>query len=190
MNSRSEGEEAFAQAFQFYDFVPVTDQAKLRDLLYKFAHNLKEAHEYLQIAKQVHEIDFDARSELLFRIQAMALQCFPLAMRRMTDNASKRGVRVLIDMVMKEELRDAEITKLVEVYGHYNYFLDRGHVHQDKQSIHQVINGFPDSDIIEADLIYLEGLYQKIVKEICTSYISVKQNPYDYQAELESLVSN
>ncbi len=189
MNTRSDGEEAFAQAFQFHDIVPATDHEKLRDFLYKFAHNLMEAHEYLQIAKQVHDIDFDTRSELIYRVQAMALQCFPLAMRRLTDNISTRGVQALINQLVRDEFKDDELLKLKTVYGHYKYFLDKGHAHQDKQSIKQVLSKFPDSDVIEGDLKHLEELYSRLVKEICTSYINVKRNPHDYKSELELLIT-
>lgn len=185
---RSVGEEAFAQIFQFKDFVTNEHHEKLRDFLYKFAHNLKEAHEYLQIAMQVHEIDFDSRSELLYRIQAMALQCFPLAMRRMTDNISKRGVQALISEVVHNDFKQSEIDKIKDIYKHYQYFLDKGHTHQDKQSIHAVLSRFPDSDVIDSDLKHLEELYLKIVREICAGYINVQRNPHDYQAELELLI--
>lgn len=93
MNSRrSVGEEAYAQVFQFKSFVPKNDHEELRDFLYKYALNLSQAQDYLQILNQVNKIKDSLKSELLFRIYSMAIQCFPLAIRRMTDTISNRSL--------------------------------------------------------------------------------------------------
>lgn len=73
MANKSVGEEAFAQAFQFFPFVPQSDHEELRDFLYKFAHNYDEAKEHLQILQQGNDIEADNKSELLFQIHSMAL---------------------------------------------------------------------------------------------------------------------
>ena len=125
-SKKSDGEEAFAQTFQFASFVPNEDHEELRDFLYKFAHNFEEAQEYLQILKQVDEIETDVKSELLFRIQAMALQCFPLAMRRMTDNISKRSLRHLVTKVIRDEFKASELSKIKNIHSHYKTYLNMG----------------------------------------------------------------
>jgi len=185
---KSDGEEAFAQAFQFAPFVPIAEHEVLRDFLYKFAHNFEEAHEYLQILKQVHEIEYDHKSELLCRVQAMAIQCFPLAMRRMTDNVSKRSLQNLVSKAVRDEFKSDEIDKIKEIHSHYSTYLNKGVAHQDKKSIKEVLLAFPDSDVIEKDMKYLEELYVKLVKEICTGYIGINSPPHDYQDELKKLI--
>lgn len=188
ISKRSDGEEAFAQAFQFAYFVPSNDHEELRDFLYKFAHNYSEAKEYLNILKQLDEIDFDSKSEMLFRIQAMALQCFPLAMRRMTDNISKRSMQKLITKVIRDEFKDKELQKIRDIHSHYNLYLDKGVAHQDAQSIKEILEAFPDTDVIRQDMKHLKELYTKIVEEICKKYISIEVDPYDYSVDLNKLL--
>jgi len=187
MGSKSDGEEVFSQVFQFTSLVPAEEQEELRDFLYKFAHNYFEAKEYLQLLKQVHEIEFDSKSELLYRIMAMAIQCFPLAMRRMTDNISERSLQKFIPKVVREEFRDDEVQKIKEIHSHYKIYLNKGVAHQDGLSINEALAEFPDSDVIEEDMKHLKELYLKVVNEICTKYIGLDGDPYDYQAELEKL---
>jgi hypothetical protein len=189
MSNRSYGEEAFAQAFQFASFVPAADHDELRDFLYKFAHNFSEAKEYLAILRQVNRIEYDNKSELLFRVQAMALQCFPLAMRRMTDNISKRSLQKLVTKLVREEFKDEELRKIQAIHLHYKLYLDKGVAHQDDQSIKQNLEAFPDTDVIEGDMEHLKNLYLKLVKEICTKYISIEGNPYNYEADLKKMLT-
>lgn len=188
MSNRSYGEEAFAQAFQFAPFVPVGDQEELRDFLYKFAHNYSEAKEYLNVLEQLSEIDFDSKSELLFRIQAMALQCFPLAMRRMTDNISKRSMQKLVAKLIRDEFKDGELQKVRDIHSHYKLYLDKGVAHQDEQSVKENLEAFPDTDVITQDMNHLKDLYMKLVTEICTKYISIEAGPYDYSVDLNKLL--
>jgi Txe/YoeB family toxin of Txe-Axe toxin-antitoxin module len=184
----SDGEKAFAQVFQFAPFVPQEDHDELRDFLYKFAHNFKEAQEYLQILKQVDDIDFDQKSELLFRVQAMALQCFPLAMRRMTDNISKRSLQKLVTKAVRDEFKVTEINKIKEIHSHYKLYVDKGVAHQDEVSVKENLEAFPDTSVIDADMKYLNELYNKLVKEICTGYIKINGKPHDYEDELMKLI--
>lgn len=188
MSKRSDGEEAFAQAFQFADFVPANDHGELRDFLYKFAHNYSEAKEYLNILQQLDEIGVDSKSEMLFRIQAMALQCFPLAMRRMTDNTSKRSMQKLVAKLIRDELKDSELQKIRDIHSHYNLYLDKGVAHQDAQSIKEIFEAFPDTDVIGRDMKHLKELYMKIVEEICIKYISIETAPYNYSIDLRKLL--
>lgn len=187
-SSKSAGEEAFAQVFKFAPVVPAEDHEELRDFLYKFAHNYAEAEEHLQLLNQIYEIHFDSKSELLFRIQVMALQCFPLAMRRMTDNISKRSMQMLVTKVVRDEFKDAELKKVKDIHDHYKLYLNKGVAHQDKQSIKENLTAFPDTDVVEADMKHLKNLYLKLVKEICTGYIDLTSGPKNYQNELEKLV--
>jgi len=186
--AKSVGEEAFAQTFQFAPFVPKEDHEELRDFLYKFAHNFDEAKEYLQILKQVDEIETDSKSELLFRIQGMAIQCFPLAMRRLTDNISKRSLQKLVTKVVRDEFKTDEIKKIRVIHEHYKVYLDKGVAHQDELSIKEILNSFPDTALIEEDMAHLEGLYNKLVKEFCTKYIGISRLPTDYETELKKLI--
>jgi hypothetical protein len=186
MKSKSVGEAAFAQTFQFFKHVDAKDQEELRDFLYKFAHNYMEA-EYLRLLEQLHAIKFGQKSELLVRIQAMALQCFPLAMRRMSDNISKRSLRKLVTKVVREELRDAELQKIKDIHEHYSFYLNKGVAHQDEPSIADVLRAFPNSDIIDADMKHLKELYKKLVKELCSKYIGIEGKPHDYEDELAKL---
>jgi hypothetical protein len=189
MSNRSYGEEVFAQVFQFTSSVPVDDREELRDFLYKFAHNYLEAKEYLNILKQLDEIAFDSKPELLFRIQAMALQCFPLAMRRMTDNISKRSMQKLVTKVVRDEFKDSELQKVRDIHSHYKLYLDKGVAHQDEQSVKENLEAFPDTDVIGRDMNHLKELYMKLVKEICTKYISIEVDPYDYSIDLSKLLA-
>lgn len=189
MTNKSVGEEAFAQAFQFFPFVPQSDHEELRDFLYKFAHNYDEAKEHLQILQQGHEIETDNKSELLFRIHSMALQSFALDMRRMTDNISKRGMQGFVTKVVREEFKAAELTKIKTIYSHYKRFLDKGVAHQDIQSIQETLGAFPDTDVIEKDMQHLKDLYNKLTKEICSKYISIERKPHDYDSELQRLAA-
>ncbi len=186
-SNRSDGEEAFAQAFQFKPFVPAEEHEELRDFLYKFAHNYKEAEEYLQILRQVDELDSDSKSELLFRIQAMALQCFPLAMRRMTDNISKRSLQKLVTKVIRDEFKNEELQRVKDIHSHYKVYLDKGVAHQDEQSIKENLGAFPDTSVIEEDMEHLKQLYLKLVKEICKSCIDIESKPHDYEADLSKI---
>lgn len=188
MSDMSEGETAFADTFQFFDIVPEKDVGELRDLLYKYAHNYLEAVEYLQILKQVDAIQSEDKSELLFRIHGMALQCFPLAMRRLTDNISKRSLRKLVTKVVRKELSEQELQKIVEIHEHYSFYLDKGVAHQDEYSIKQILEAFPDSDIIDEDMQHLEDLYNTLVRELCSRYITIKQAAHDYNDELHKLI--
>lgn len=188
-SQKSLGEEAFAQAFQFAPFVPAQDHDELRDFLYKYAHNYDEAKEYLNVLKQVDEIETKKKSELLFRIQGMALQCFPLAMRRMTDNISKRSLQKLVTKVVRDEFKSSEIDKIKEIHEHYKVYLDKGIAHQDELSIQEILKSFPDTEVIEEDIKHLEGLYNKQVKEICTKYIGIGRKPHDYSTELKKLAA-
>lgn len=187
-SKKSEGEEAFAQAFQFAPVVPKEDHEELRDFLYKFAHNFDEAKEYLQILKQVDEIETDEKSELLFRIQAMALQSFPLAMRRMTDNISERSLQLLVTKVIRDEFKASELSKVKDIHSHYKTYLNKGVAHQDVLSVREILKSFPNTDVIEKDMEHLKQLYNKLVKEICTKYIGIEGNPHNYTAELNKLV--
>lgn len=189
-SKKSSGEEAFAQAFQFVPFVPTQDHDELRDFLYKFAHNHDEAKEYLQLLKQVDEIETEKKSELLFRIHGMALQCFPLAMRRMTDNISKRSLQKLVTKVIRDEFKSDEIDKIKAIHEHYKPYLDKGVAHQDELSIQEILRSFPNTDVIEEDMKHLEGLYNKLVKEICTKYIGIGRKPHDYRDELNKLAAS
>jgi hypothetical protein len=188
-SKKSVGEEAFAQTFQFAPFVPAQDHDELRDFLYKFAHNYDEAKEYLQILKQVDEIETDKKSELLFRIQGMALQCFPLAMRRMTDNISKRSLQKLVTKVVRDEFKTEEIEKIKAIHEHYQVYLNKGVAHQDELSVQEILKSFPNTDVIEEDMKHLETLYNKLVKETCTKYIGIGRKPTDYKLELDKLVT-
>jgi hypothetical protein len=185
--NRSEGEEAFAQAFHFLPFVPAVDHEVLRDFLYKFAHNYDEAKEHLQLLKQLDELDADNKSELLFRVQGMALQSFALDMRRMTDNISKRGMQAFVTKVARDEFKAEELNKIKAIHDHYKRFLNKGTVHQDKQSKHETLAAFPDTNVIDADMQYLKELYNKLTKELCSAYIGIDGTPYDYGAELNKL---
>lgn len=186
--TRSVGEEAFAQTFQFKSFVPSEDREELRDFLYKYAHNFGEAKEYLQILKQVDNIEYNSKSELLFRIQAMSLQCFPLAMRRLTDNISKRSLQKLVSKIIKDELKPAEIDKIKNIHEHYKLYLDKGVAHQDELSIKEILESFPDTKVIKADMKHLEDLYNTIVTEICSKYINIGGIPVNYAQQLKRLV--
>lgn len=188
ISKRSDGEEAFAQAFQFAHFVPANDHEELRDFLYKFAHNYSEAKEYLNMLQQLNEIGIDGKSEMLFRIQAMALQCFPLAMRRMTDNTSKRSMQKLVAKLIRDEFNDSELKKIRDIHSHYNLYLDKGVAHQDEQSIKEILEAFPNTDVITQDMKYLSDLYTKIVEEICKKYISIEADPYNYSVDLRKLL--
>jgi len=188
MVTRSKGEEAFAQTFQFKPSVPSEDHEELRDFLYKYAHNFGEAKEYLQILKQVDEIEYNIKSELLFRIQAMSLQCFPLAMRRLTDNISKRSLQKLVSKIIKDELKPAEIDKIKNIHEHYKPYLDKGVAHQDELSIKEILESFPDTKVIKADMKNLEDMYNKIVTEICSKYINIGGTPVNYAQQLKRLV--
>jgi hypothetical protein len=185
--SKSDGEEVFSRMFQFAAFVPQEDQEELRDFLYKFSHNYSEAREFLQILKQVDEIDYSQKSELLFRIQAMAIQCFPLAMRRMTDNISKRSLQKLVTKIIREEFKVDEINKIKAIHEHYSSYLNKGVAHQDEPSIKEVLDAFPDTEVIDADMEHLKQLYFKVVKEICVGYIGIGGEPHDYNSELRIL---
>lgn len=187
MNNRSDGEEAFAQVFQFAQFVPKTDHEELRDFLYKFAHNYSESQAYLRILEQVSEIDYEYKSELLFRIHAMALQSFSFAMRRMTDNISARSLQKLVTKVVKVEFRDEELQKIKDIHSHYSFYLNKGVAHQDKFSIREILTAFPDTDVINEDMEHLKKLYFKLVKELCVKYINIHREPHDYKAELNKL---
>ncbi len=189
-SSKLKGEEAFAKVFQFAPFVPSSEHEELRDFLYKFAHNYSEAKEYLKLLQQVDDIDFNSKSELLFRIQAMSLQCFPLAMRRMTDNISKRSLQKLITKVIREEFKNKELQKIRDIHAHYNLYLDKGVAHQDELSVKETLGAFPDTVVIERDMKHLKKLYLKIVKEICTSYIVLDTKTRSYKPELKKLVIN
>jgi hypothetical protein len=186
--TKSVGEEVFAQTFQFATFVPTEDHEELRDFLYKYAHNFDEAKEYLQILKQVDEIETDSKSELLFRIQGMALQCFPLAMRRLTDNISKRSLQKLVTRVVRDEMKADELNKIKAINDHYKVYLNKGVAHQDELSIKEILKSFPDTDVIEADMKHVEDLYNKLVKEICTKYIGIGRLPVNYEPELKKLI--
>lgn len=187
MANRSEGEEAFAQAFQFFPFVPTSDHEELRDFLFKFAHNYDEAKEHLQLLKQLDELDADNKSELLYRIQGMALQSFALDMRRMTDNVSKRGMQQFITKVVRDEFRAGALDKIKAIHDHYKRFLNKGTVHQDEPSKHETLEEFPNTDVIDADMQHLKELYNKLTKELCSAYIGIEGEPYDYGPELKKL---
>ncbi len=187
MTSRSPGEEAFAQAFQFAPIVPTSDHEELGDYLYKFSHNYDEAKEDLEVLKQVNAIGLKNESKLLPRVMSMSLQSYALDMRRMTDLSSRRSVRRLLNKVLKPELRAEEIAKLEEIHGHFSFYLNKGTAHQDEHSIKEVLEAYPDTETIEKDMTHLRELYLKIVKEICTSYIGIDSDPDDYSQELELL---
>lgn len=187
MINRSDSEDVFAQSFQFFGFVPETEHVLLRDFLYKFAFNYDEAKEYLKILTQVYEIDYGKKSELLNRINGMALQSFALAMRRMTDNISKRGMQELVTKVVRDEFKTEELSKIKAIYTHYKGYLDKGVAHQDKQTIHDTLAAFPGTEVIEADMNNLRDLYNKLAKELCSKYISIEREPHDYDSELKKL---
>ena len=184
---RSKGEEVYAQTFQFKSIVPVESHEELRDFFYKFAHNMQEAREYLQILKQVDEIKFDHKSELLMRIQAMALQAFPLAMRRMTDATGKRSLRGLINRIYRGEYKDSELQQIKKIHSHYKGYLNKSVTHQDVHSIRQALLAFPNTDAIEADLQYLDNFYYKLSNDLCRRYINISTPVYDYSGELNLL---
>lgn len=188
--NRPEGEEAYAQVFQFKSFVPDTVKDKLRDYLYKIAHNFIEAKEYLEILKGIDELSaLESDSELIFRIQGMALQSFALAMRRITDKSGQRSLQKFIPAFFNKKYVDVEVKKIQEIYSHYEKYLNKGVAHQDSWSIHQALGNFPDTEIIESDIKHIEDFYYKIVKELCTIYASVEHSKHDYKVELLKLIT-
>lgn len=188
MTNKSAGEEAFAQTFQFFQFVPASAQEELRDFLYKFAHNYDEAKEHLRLLEQVDAIDFDVKSELLFRIQVMAIQCFALAMRRMTDNCGDRSLQRLVAKFIAVESRDNELQHIRDIHNHYSFYLNKGVAHQDKPSTKDTLSAFPNNDVIEADMEYLKQLYSRIVSTVCSKYIGIDSKPHDYDPALRKLI--
>ena len=187
MTNRSIGEEEFAQTFQFKSNASQEDQEELRDFFYKFAHNYNEAQEYLQILKQVDNIEYNSEDGLLYRIHGMSLQCFSLSMRRMTDNISERSLQKLITKVVPENLKNEEIKKIKNIYSHYCLYLNTGVAHQDKPSYKDGHEAFPNSDVIEKDMKHLEQLYLKLVLELCSKFISIEDKPYNYSVDLQKI---
>lgn len=142
--SRSEGEEAYAQLFQFKDVVPKKDHDELRDYLYKAAHNYNEAQTYFKLLKDVDKIDKDDRaSELIFRIHGMALQSFALSMRRLSDRMGQRSIQKFIPKFIKPEYIEDELKKIQAVYSHYADYLDKGVAHQDTWGGRRGIEALP-----------------------------------------------
>lgn len=185
---KSEGEEAYASVFQFKSHVDAKDHEKLRDFLYKYSFNLSEAYEYLFIIIACNEIDTDSKPELFHRIYGMSLQCFALCIRKITDNASERSVRKLIDLAVKPEFITDHKSKVEEIYKHYEKFLNKFVVHQDVYSVHDGVAFFPNENIIKKDLEYLREYYFSIAFEICSSFINVTGEGAFYDLDLEKLI--
>lgn len=185
--SLSEGEKAYRDVFQFAPFVVKDHVPKLKDLLYKFAHNLSEAYDYLEILEYVNGMGSENKNELAYRIHGMSLQCFALSLRKLTDRQSQRSARKLVEKVYKPELKQQELDSIESVYGHYEKFLNKFVAHQDNWSISDGLAVFPDNDVIEADLKYLNDLYDKVCKKICTSYIGVSRKSRGYGPMLDRL---
>ncbi len=185
----SEGEIAYRDAFQFILIrnVPQGLQLKLKDLLYKYSHNLSEAYEYLEILEYVNDMDRENKNELVYRIHGMSLQCFALSVRKLTDN-SNRSAKVLINTVIKPELREAETAAINEIYKHFDKFLNKFVVHQDTWSIQEALQSFPDNDTIEADLKHLNDLYDTVVNDLCSDYIRVHRESKGYGPMLDKLI--
>lgn len=183
------GEEVFKQGFIFKTHVPLGEQVLLGDFLYKFAHNFLEARDYLQILELSDELDTAHISWLLFRIQGMALQCFALAMRRMTDDASKRSIRKLISRIIGGELGKTEVEDLKKIHSHFADFVDKGVAHQDQQSYWEVHAAFPNTDVIKKDVLHLENLYYRLVGQVCERCITIRQPMHSYKKKLERLLS-
>lgn len=184
---RSEGEEAYAQGFQFKTGVTIADHEVLRDFLYKIAYNFTEAHEYLEILEAIDGLE--SQSALIDRTQGMALQCLSLSMRRMTDRFGKRSLQKFIPRFCKPANAGVEIQKIDEIYSHYKNHASKGVAHQDKWSIKQTLDSFPDTDVILKDLKHIEDFYYKIVKEICTNYMKISSDGNDYKSELHKLLA-
>jgi hypothetical protein len=132
-------------------------------------------------------MDTDNKVDVVYRIHGMSLQCFALCIRKLTDKQSERSVRKLINMSIQPRYLNRELAAIVEIYSHYEKFLNQFVVHQDVTSVHDGLKLFPDTEVIEADLKHLEGLYIKLVKEICTKYINVKRNNQGYGQDLDKL---
>lgn len=188
--ARSLGEEKFASSFQFRPNVTVKDREVLRDYLYKFAHNLSEAHDYRELLANIHDLeaDIESTSSLLFRISGMSLQCFALCIRKITDNSSERSIRKLINITIKPDLIAEHKNEIINIYKHYDKFLDKFVVHQDAQSVHEGISFFPDTDVIDKDLQTLREYYETLVSELCVSYIKVKEDGEYLGFELQKLL--
>jgi hypothetical protein len=187
MSNRSDGEETYAQGFQFRASVAADSQEELRDFLYKFAHNYNEAAEDLQLLKQIDEINYDSKSDLLFKINTLALQVFALDMRRMTDKSSKRSLQRLLPKVVSPKTVDSDLAAIQEIHAHYKSYVDKGVAHQDELSIKTVLSSFPDTEVIEKDMEHLSALYYKIVKDMAVSYMKLSSLP-DYSKDLKKLL--
>lgn len=180
------GEMYFAEQFKFPSTVPIKKQKKLRSYLYKFADNYFEAKEYLQLLKQTHELANINDSEFIFRVSYMSIQCFALAVRRMTDSGN-RSIRELLRMLVVKEEVDAVISEIEAIYGHYSDFLNWMVAHEDIHSKQVALSAFPNTDIIDADMKRLLELYNTIVSQICTECIRIDSNPIDYSNEILKL---
>lgn len=186
-HKRSPGEEAYAQAFQFKEGVPGSDRDELRDFLYKVAHNLNEAHGYLELLKNIDVVAKDYKSELVLRIHEMGLQCFGLTMRRLTDKLGRRSLQKFTKF-LKPPYVDSERKKFVIIYSHYDDFVTKGVAHQDEWSIAEVLKSFPDTKIIENDLKDIESFYYKICNEICERYAKIINPGHDFTKEIKKLI--
>lgn len=184
-----EGERAFSEGYTFLPFIKDDDVKEFRDTISKFAHNYGDAESYLSLLNGISKHEYDARSEMLFRIEGMALQCFPLAIRRLTDKISKRSIRKIIKKIHSPEKADSIIADLDEIYSHYDFFVTKGVAHQDEFSIKTVYDRFPNSDIIDKDMKYLLDLYYSIVKGICRTYIKIQDEQFDFSPDIKKLLN-
>ncbi len=188
IHKRGDGEEAYAQVFQFKDEVNRSDQDEIRDFLYKIAFNLEEAYAYLELLKSVDAHDKKAWSELIFRINGMSLQCFALAIRRLTDRRGKRSLQKFTKFLEPDRAK-TEGAKFETVYSHYEDFINKGIAHQDDWSTKEIFESFPDTHVIDSDLQEIEEFYIKITQEMCSKYAKIVKNDYDYSEALNRLVS-
>ena len=187
MSNRSAGEEAFAQVFQFKSIVPTEDHDELRDFFYKFRFNYDEAQEYFAILEQAHDMDAFAKSELLFRVYAMALQCFALSMRRLTDHLGNRSLQKLIPKIIAPELMKKELKRIKDIHNHFSFYLNKSVAHQDTFSVKEALESFPETDVIKQDMKHLKDLYLKLVRELCMSYVGMNREPHDFRDEFNKL---
>lgn len=187
--TKLEGEELYANAFRFFEFVPANEREELRDFLYKFAHNFQDAKEYLRLLEQLSLIEDKNSSSLIFLTQSMALQCFPLAIRRIADKSSKRSIQRLINKTLRDEHKHSAVVRVQEIINHYKQYLDKGVAHQDEYSIKEILELFPDSDVINQDMAYLESFYFKLTKELCSHYIDISRPATDFNSELKKLTT-
>ena len=185
--TKSSGEKSYADKYIFKSIVKPCDHEDLKDFLYKYAFNLNEAYQYLGLVKQTLDTHPGIKTELIYRIYAMGLQCFALSVRKITDTKSKRSLRRLINLAVKPALAAEHKNKISDIYTHYEKFLNKFVVHQDLESIHEGIGFFPETEVIDNDLNYLREYYLTLTQEICVSYMDVTGNPSNFTNDLAKL---